>query len=142
MERDHRLLHTVAESAAGGHATLVAALPLATAQTMVQALQEQLEAYSRLLAEVGRQLIAAGLRQPAVNRSRLGSFFVLQVKAMGAEADRRLAELLLQGLHDSVVQLTAAVNASQAPQEAPEQRLARRLLRSEERCYREWKRFL
>lgn len=138
---EEKLLHAVADTAAAGHSTLTAALPLAAGKELCAALEQQLREYSAFLAEACRLLAEAGLRQPAANRPRLGSFFVLQVKAMGNEADRQLTALLLQGLHDSVVQLTAALNA------LPDTgsgiiRLARRLLTSEQGCYREWMQFL
>ena len=141
MEREHRLLRTVADTAAAGHSTLTAALPLANAREFGAALEEQLQAYSVFLAEACRLLAEEGLRQPAANRSRLGSFFVLQVKSMGEDADRQLAALLLQGVHDSVMTLTAQLNALGA-HDSSAVRLARRLLGSEEACYRAWKRFL
>lgn len=141
MEREHRLLRTVADTAAAGHSTLTAALPLAAAREFYAALEEQLQAYSTFLAEACRLLAAEGLRQPAAGRSRLGSFFVLQVKSMGGEADRQLAALLLQGVHDSVMTLTAQLNALGGI-DGEAVRLARRLLGSEEICYRTWKQFL
>ncbi len=136
-----RLLSETAELAASGHATMTAALPL-TSAPLHDALAAQQQAYSRLLAEACRLLAAAGERLPAANRSRLGSFFVLHVKALGEKADSELAALLLQGIHDSVVALTALLHALALPENLPESRLARALLAVEEDCYQAWKRFL
>lgn len=142
MEQRIRLLDRLAELAGGGHATMIAALPLAHGTGFRRAIAEQQQVYSRLLAEVCRLLAAAGQRQPAVNRSRLGSFFVLQVKAMGEQADRQLSALLLQGIHDSVVDLTGLLHTLALPEALPECVLAKELLAEEERCYQAWKRFL
>ena len=142
MEQRLQLLSTAAQLAGGGHATMVAALPLAHAEALCSAIAAQQQVYSRLFAEACRLLAKAGQRQPAANRSRLGSFFVLHVKSLGEQADRELAALLLQGIHDSVMELTGLLHALKLPQELPECRLACSLLAAEEQCYQAWKRFL
>ncbi len=142
MKQRLRLLNETAGLAASGHATMTAALPLASAPPLQDALAAQQQVYSRLLAEACRLLAAAGERLPAANRSRLGSFFVLHVKALGEKADSELTALLLQGIHDSVVALTALLHTLALPEDLPESRLARELLAAEETCYQAWKRFL
>lgn len=142
MEGQLQLLEKTAELAGSGHAALTAALPLIRGGALYRAAAEQQQVYSRLLAQASGQLAAAGQRPPLSNRSRLGSYFVLQVKALGEQADRQLTALLLQGIHDSVIGLTAMLHALALPEELPECVLARRLLAAEEKCYRQWKRFL
>ena len=142
MEERLQLLEKTAELASSGHAALTAALPLIRDGSLYRAAEAQLQVYSRLLEQTGRLLAAAGQRPPLQNRSRLGSYFVLQVKALGAQADRQLTALLLQGIHDSVIDLTGMLHSLALPKELPECVLAGRLLAAEERCYRQWKRFL
>jgi hypothetical protein len=142
MEQRLQLLEKTAELAGGGHAAMTAALPLVHGAALRRAVSEQQQVYSLLLAEASRLLAAAGQRPPAANRSRLGSFFVLQVKAMGEQEDRALTALLLQGIHDSVVSLTGLLHALALPEDLPESILAKELLAAEERCYQAWKCFL
>ena len=142
MDGRLQLLEKTAELASSGHAALTAALPLIRDGALYRAATQQLQVYSCLLEQASRLLAAAGQRPPQQNRSRLGSYFVLQVKALGAQADRQLTALLLQGIHDSVIGLTGLLHGLALPEDLPESILANALLAAEERCYRQWKRFL
>lgn len=142
MTQDARLLDAISHAAETGRNTLLAVRPLTGNAALRSSIDIQMKEYGAVMSAAHAALRHTGGTVPAQsNLTRLGTFFLMRTKTLGDKSTRTLAELLLQGLHDGVVDLTETTR--DCPDAgAAAQTLAQRLLIGEQRSYEEWKSYL